>query len=93
MPAINGFLLRARELRARAEEILAKAETMKDADAREKMREVAASYEKLAQQLERVGGDETQSALHQARGERGHGRARCRGARASVRRASCRLIM
>ena len=42
----------ARSLRARAEEVLAKAETMKDADAKQKKRDVAASYEKLAQQLE-----------------------------------------
>ena len=42
----------ARSLRARAEEVLAKAETMKDADAKQKMGDVAASYEKLAQQLE-----------------------------------------
>jgi hypothetical protein len=37
-------------LRARAEEILAKAETYCDEDSRETMRGVAASYEKLAQQ-------------------------------------------
>jgi hypothetical protein len=42
----------ARELRARAEEVLAQAETFEDAGARQKMREIAASYEKLAQLLE-----------------------------------------
>jgi hypothetical protein len=42
----------ASSLRARAEEVLAQAETMKDAGAKKKMRDVAASYEKLAQQLE-----------------------------------------
>jgi hypothetical protein len=39
-------------LRARAEEILAKAEAMTDADARDMMRAVAVSYEKLARRLE-----------------------------------------
>jgi hypothetical protein len=45
MPEINKLLSLARDLRARAKrakEVLAKAETMKDADARPKMREVAA---------------------------------------------------
>jgi hypothetical protein len=42
----------ANSLRARAEEVLANAETMKDAGAKQKMRDVAASYEKLAQSLE-----------------------------------------
>jgi hypothetical protein len=46
------LLLLARELRARAEEVLARAETFGDADARETMRRVAASYVKLAQRLE-----------------------------------------
>jgi hypothetical protein len=39
-------------LAARADEILAKAETMTDADAREMMRAVAVSYAKLAERLE-----------------------------------------
>ena len=47
MLKIDKLLLLARELRARAEEVLAQAETMKDADARQKMRAIAASYEKL----------------------------------------------
>jgi hypothetical protein len=46
------LLLLARDLRARAEEVLARAETFGDADARETMRRVAASYVKLAQRLE-----------------------------------------
>ena len=46
------LLARVRDLRARAEEILAKAETMTDADARDMMRAVAVSYEKLARRLE-----------------------------------------
>jgi hypothetical protein len=46
---IDKLLLLARDLRARAEEVLAQAETMKNSDARQKMRTIAASYEKLAQ--------------------------------------------
>lgn len=42
----------ARDLRARAQEILAKAETMYDTEAGEAMREVAARHEKLAQRVE-----------------------------------------
>ena len=42
----------AMELRARGEEMLARAETFRDADVRQKMREIAAGYEKLAQRLE-----------------------------------------
>lgn len=40
------------ELRARAEEMSARAETFHDADIRQKMREIAAGYENLAQRLE-----------------------------------------
>src|SRR6266853_1712945 len=43
------LLLLASAWRARAKEILLRAETMNDADARREMREVAASYERLAQ--------------------------------------------
>lgn len=42
----------ARSLRARAEEVLAQAEIMKDAGAQRKMRSIAASYVKLAERLE-----------------------------------------
>jgi hypothetical protein len=42
----------AMELRARAEEMLARAETFHDADVRQKMRGIAAGYENLAQRLE-----------------------------------------
>jgi hypothetical protein len=42
----------ASELRAHAEEISARAETFRDAHAREKMRQIAASYEILAQRIE-----------------------------------------
>ena len=42
----------ARDLRARAREILARAETMYDTDFQETMREVAARHEKLAQRIE-----------------------------------------
>jgi DNA-binding ferritin-like protein len=51
MPNLK-LLARVRDLRARAEEILAQAETMTDAEARDMMRAVAASYEKLARRLE-----------------------------------------
>ncbi len=51
------LLLLASAWRARAKEILLRAETMKDADARREMREVAASYERLAQQVEQVSGE------------------------------------
>jgi hypothetical protein len=50
--ADNNLLLLARDMRARAEEILAKAETMQDADARQLMHEIAERYEKLAERLE-----------------------------------------
>ena len=50
MPNLK-LLARVRDLRARAEEILAKAESMTDADARDMMRAVAVSYEKLARRL------------------------------------------
>jgi hypothetical protein len=60
MPKVDPLLLHARDLRARAREVLAKAETMQDADARRKMREVAASYERLARRLENEAcGEET----------------------------------
>jgi hypothetical protein len=52
MPADNNLLLLARNLRARAEEILTRAENMHDVDARQKMRGIAASYEKLAERIE-----------------------------------------
>jgi hypothetical protein len=51
MPDLE-LLALANRLRARAEEVLAKAETMKDVGAKQKMRAVAASYKKLAQELE-----------------------------------------
>ena len=42
----------AKNLRARAQEVLAQAEIMQDADAQQTMREIAARYERLAQRLE-----------------------------------------
>jgi hypothetical protein len=44
----------ARDARERAEEVSTRAETFNDAGAREKMRRIAASYEKLAERLERA---------------------------------------
>jgi len=60
MPKTSRLLVLARELRARAEEVLAQAETMKDADARRKMREIAAGYERLARRLEQASGGDTE---------------------------------
>jgi hypothetical protein len=56
MPDIK-LLGLASSLRAGAEEVLAQAETMKDAGAQRKMRDIAASYVKLAEQLEEVARD------------------------------------
>jgi len=47
----------ATEARGRAEEILAKADTFGDAEAREKMREIAERYMKLAERLEQAATD------------------------------------
>ncbi len=46
----------ASDLRARAKEILARAETMYDVDAEQTMREAAACHEKLAQRVEQDSG-------------------------------------
>jgi hypothetical protein len=56
MPDAN-LLSLARDLRARSKEVLAKAETMQDADARREMREIAAGYERLARRLEQASGE------------------------------------
>ena len=47
---------RAKDLRERAEEVLVRAETFHDADAREMMFRIAQNYEKLACRLEYEGG-------------------------------------
>jgi hypothetical protein len=52
------LLLLARDARERAKEILAKAETFKDAGAKQTMREIAAKYLEMAEQLEKVAFDE-----------------------------------
>jgi hypothetical protein len=46
------LLLLARNLRARAQEVLAQAEIMENAEAKQTMLDIAASYERLAQRLE-----------------------------------------
>ena len=46
----------ARNLRARAQEVLAQAEIMENAEAQQTMREIAASYERLARRLEMESG-------------------------------------
>jgi hypothetical protein len=48
------LLTLAREARERAEEVSTRAETFQDAHAKQKMREIAAEYEKLAERLERA---------------------------------------
>jgi hypothetical protein len=50
------LLLLARNLRASAQEVLAQAQIMENADAQQTMREIAASYERLAQRLEEEAG-------------------------------------
>jgi hypothetical protein len=52
MPADYNLLLLATDLRAHAEEILARAEGMHDAGARQMLRGIAAGYERLAQHIE-----------------------------------------
>ena len=44
----------AREARERGEEVLTRAESFQDAHARQKMHEIAAEYERLAERLERA---------------------------------------
>ena len=46
------LLLLVSRWRARAQEILAQAETMGDAEARQTMKQIAAGYERLAQRVE-----------------------------------------
>jgi len=53
------LLVPATEMRARAEEVLARAEAFQDEQARETMRGIAASYAKLAQRLEKEAGSKT----------------------------------
>ena len=48
----------AREAREHAEEVLTKAETFRDQEARVRMRDIAVSYMKLAERLERAAADE-----------------------------------
>jgi hypothetical protein len=45
-------LLLVRDLRARAEEIFTRAETFHNPEARQRLRTIAATYEKLAERLE-----------------------------------------
>jgi len=47
------LLLRAENLRARSEEVLARAKTFRNADARRKLRKIAEIYVELAERLER----------------------------------------
>jgi hypothetical protein len=52
------LLLLAEDLRARAEEILARAETFNNADARQTLHTIAANYERMADRLEERAGDD-----------------------------------
>jgi hypothetical protein len=52
------LLMLARDARKRAEEALTRSETIHDANAKQKMREIAMKYEELAQQLEEAATDE-----------------------------------
>jgi hypothetical protein len=51
------LLAHARDARERAEEVLAKAETFRDAYAQQKMREIAVKYVELAERLEKAAAD------------------------------------
>jgi hypothetical protein len=53
----DDFRLLASGFRARAEEIMARAEHMHDADVRLKLHEIAEGYERLAQRVEEESGD------------------------------------
>jgi bacterioferritin (cytochrome b1) len=55
MPDLN-LLAIAQELRDRAEEALTRAETFHDPDCRRLMRQIASTYEELAERLEREAG-------------------------------------
>ena len=52
MPADYNLLPLAADFQVRAVEILARAECMHDADARQMLRGIAAGYERLAQHIE-----------------------------------------
>jgi hypothetical protein len=51
------LLALARDCRERAEEISLEAETFQDADAKQRMLEIAAQYQNLAKRLERAAAD------------------------------------
>jgi len=48
------LLLLVRNLRSRAQEVLAQAEIMENAEAQQTMCDIAANYERLAQRLEKL---------------------------------------
>jgi hypothetical protein len=54
MPDHLRLLDMARNLRARAEEVLARAETFRNADARRELQKIAETYVELAERLERA---------------------------------------
>lgn len=57
MKGADKLLSLATEMRARAEAVLARAETFQDEHAREAMRAIAANYVQLAGRLERHAGE------------------------------------
>jgi hypothetical protein len=77
------FLTLAREARERAEEVLTRAETFQDARAKQKMRAIAAEYEKLAERLEGAAAETSGNRLAAWLGQRG-----CSPPTASDRRAA-----
>jgi hypothetical protein len=53
MPDLT-LLAKASDLRARAEEVLIRAATFRDADCQQELRKIAATYIKLAERLEQA---------------------------------------
>src|SRR5262249_14310653 len=80
------FGLLVRGFRARAAEILLRAETIRDVDIRLKLREIAASYERLAQRVEQAASYERLAQLVEQREPARQRRRRSIQAAALVRR-------
>jgi hypothetical protein len=58
MPNIPKLNVMAENLRARAEEVLARAETMRTPDVRTTLQRIAVGYERLAELLEKEAGED-----------------------------------
>jgi hypothetical protein len=61
------LLAKASDLRAQAEEVLARAETFLDADCQQELRKIAETYVRLAERLERHAGNADDVDTAQAR--------------------------